>query len=303
MVVLITGASGFVGRYVFEELSRHGHQAVRTDIAGDVDTTADLLNEEETRALISGVKPDAVIHLAGQASVALSWEKPKQTETLNVHTTLNLLQAIAHVNKAIRLLVIGSSDQYGKTLQDHCSITEDMPCRPMNPYAVSKLAQEQMALAVARHHQLDVLCTRSFNHIGPGQKPGFVVPDFSQGIVAIERGAEPVLKVGNLSVYRDFSDVRDIARAYRLLIESGRSGEVYNIGSGRLVKIDELLQTLIGMSGASVRIEVDSQRLRTHDIKHAACDYQKLSTDTGWEPQIPLQESLKDTLEWWRAIG
>lgn len=301
MVVLITGANGFVGQYLCEELSAHDHTVVRTDVLGDVDWKADLLSEAETVSLLENASPDAVIHLAGQASVTLSWKKPKWTETLNVHTTLNLIQAIVQTGRPVRLLVIGSSDQYGKALQGDRMLDESMPCEPQNPYAVSKLAQEQLALNLAHHHRLDVLCTRSFNHIGPGQKLGFVVSDFCHGIAAIERGADSVLKVGNLDVYRDFTDVRDVVRAYRLLLEKGKSGEVYNVGSGCLVKIAELLETLVGMSSARVQVSVDTGRLRSHDLKHASCNYQKLKNDTGWVPEIPIHDSLQATLDWWRA--
>lgn len=300
MVVLVTGANGFVGRYLCKELADGGHNVVTTDVCGVVDVTADLLNEEAVHELMVSIRPDAIIHLAGQASVTLSWEKPKWTETLNVHTTLNLLNAISGAIHPVRLLVIGSSDQYGLIQGESFMVTEQTPCRPINPYAISKYTQEQLALTLACAKKLDVLCTRSFNHIGPGQSKGFVVSDFSSCIVAIERGADPVMCVGNLEVYRDFTDVRDVVHAYRLLLENGHTREIYNIGSGIPVAISQLLSMLIEMSTMTILVKQDPTKMRAIDMLRVGCNHDKLTADTGWVPQIPLRESLYDTLDWWR---
>lgn len=299
MKVLITGAGGFVGPFLRAEIDAAGYTAVTTDVRGQVDVPLDLLDAEAVTAHFAAHRYDAVVHLAGISSVSLSWKMPKRTLSLNVFPALHIAQAVAETAPATRLLAVGSADQYGVTVGEDVLLDEDDPCRPRSPYAVSKYAQEGMLLALCASLGLDVIATRSFNHIGPGQEKGFVISDFASALADIMRGAPPAIKVGNLDASRDFTDVRDVARAYRLLLEGGRRGEVYNVGSGIAYRIGDILQAMIQLSGRVVEIQQDPERLRPVELLRLRCDNTKLQTDTGWSPTIPLEESLRNVLDWW----
>lgn len=298
--VLITGANGFVGNYLRAELKANGYEVVTTDVAGPIEVEADLLDKEGVMLLLYQTKPDAVIHLAGQSSVGYSWENPIKTLDLNVKTTIHLIDAITQCNPAIRLLVIGSSDQYGVVPQNKFLVDEMVPLNPQSPYAISKCTQENMAIAFSKARNLDILTTRSFNHIGPRQRPGFVVADFSKSIAEVENDVKPIICVGNLDAYRDFTDVKDVVRAYRLLLENGRSREVYNVGSGELRSIREILENLIAISGKEIDIQVNPAKFRPVELYRLGCNHEKLTRDTGWVPKYNIKDSLSDTLNWWR---
>ncbi len=203
----------------------------------------DLLDFVCVKNYMQSERPGIIFHLAGQSAVGLSWKEPQMTFSINVNATLNLLDAARELPAPARVLLIGSGDEYGKT-DGAAPIKETAPLKPETPYAVSKCAQEEMARLYTRAYGMDIVLTRSFNHTGPQQRRGFVVPDFASQIAAIEKGGDPVLKVGNLSAERDFSDVRDVARAYRLLAEKGRPGEIYNGGAGKACRIRDLLDIL-----------------------------------------------------------
>ena len=307
--VLITGASGFVGPHLARALSARGARVVGLAVSAppaglalDGWHTADMLDEVGLARVVEAERPSAVVHLAGQSSAAKSFEQPVETFRINVTGTWNLIEAVrAHAPKA-RMLIVGSGEVYGPLAQG-TRATEDSPFNPVSPYALSKAAADALAELHARAPGLDVVRTRSFGHTGPGQDPRFVVPSFARQIAAIERGAEPVVRVGNLAVARDLTDVRDIVRAYVLLLEKGRAGEAYNVCRGVTVRLTDMVRMLAERSRVPLRIEVDLARVRTADVAWLAGDPAKLERDTGWRAEIAFERTLDDVLEEWRAQG
>lgn len=304
MKALITGSEGFVGRYLMEELENNGYDSViGLDIRpGRRTVQADLLDAAQTRAILEAEKPDAVFHLAGQANVGRSWQIPGRTVELNVVAAINVMDAMRAVCPEARLVLVGSSDQYGQLGDKGALVSEQTPSQPNNPYAISKAAQESMAMAYARAYGLQVCMTRSFNHGGAGQQPGFMIPDFASGIVAVERGEADCLRVGNLTSRRDFTHVKDVVRAYRLLAEKGHPGEVYNIGSGETHSAQEILDRLVVMASCPIPIQQDPARMRPSDTPVIRCDHAKLTAHTGWEPLCTLDDILRDTLTYYRSL-
>ena len=303
MKALITGSGGFVGRYLREELERHGYDVLGLDLAEGPGTAAvDLLDAEAAEAFLAETRPEVIFHLAGQANVGLSWKKPAMTVEINVVAAVNLMEAARKHCPGCRMVLVGSSDEYGNLKEKGKMVSEETPARPMTPYAISKIAQEQMGQAYARAYGMKICMTRSFNHGGAGQKPGFMIPDFAQGIVKVERGEADAVSVGNLSSRRDFTHVKDIVRAYRLIAEKGKAGEVYNVGSGVTWSAQEVLDKMIGMAKAPVAVRQDPARMRPSDTPVICCDRRKVTRDTGWEPELGIEEILRDTLEYYRSI-
>jgi len=212
------------------------------------------------------------------------------------------MEAVRKLNPTIRLVLIGSSDEYGYLGGKGELVSEAFPTVPQTPYAVSKKAQEDMARIYARAYGLQICMTRSFNHGGAGQKEGFLIPDFAAGIVRVEKGLHPCLRVGDLTARRDFTHVRDIVRAYRLIAEKGHAGEVYNVGSGRTYSAQEILDALRALAVCEIPVEQDPAKMRPSDTPAVCCDHTKLTEHTGWEPQFSLQEILSDTLAYYREI-
>ena len=304
MKALITGSEGFVGRYLRAELVRAGYEVTGIDLLpGERTLSADLLDSAATEETLAAVKPDVIFHLAGQADVGRSWQIPQKTIQINEIAAVNLLEAVRKVCPGASAVLVGSSDQYGNLREAGASVSEETPMRPMNPYAISKVAQEQLGRAYARAYGLRICMTRSFNHGGAGQKPGFMIPDFAQGIVKVERGEAEALSVGNLASRRDFSHVKDIVRAYRLIAEKGTPGEVYNVGSGRTWSAGEVLDRMTAMAACPVPVRQDPARMRPSDTPVICCDHGKLTRDTGWEPAFPLDEILRDTLTYYRGMA
>lgn len=302
MKALITGSNGFVGRHLRAELQANGYEVHGMDIMGCEDSVCvDLLDKQALCKYILEIKPDIVFHLAAQANVGLSWKMPQQTYEINVLGTLNLLDAVKQSEKPCRIVLTGSSDQYGVTGLLHKPISEMTAQSPQNPYSASKKAQEEIARVYANAYKMDIVLTRSFNHSGPGQEPGFLIPDVCNGIVQVEKGESEHLKVGNLEVVRDFSDVRDIVRAYRLLGEKGHSGQAYNVGSGVGCKAQDILDMLLGMSECEIPVKQDESRMRKSDTPILICDNTKLKEHTGWDIEIPIEKTLKDTLNFYRT--
>lgn len=301
MKALITGSQGFVGHYLRRELEANGYEVLGLDLQAGPDTIqADLLNPEEMKEAVSQAKPDAVFHLAGQADVAKSWKIPQKTMEINVIGAVNLMEAVRAFDLAVRMVIVGSSDQYGNLGEAGQLVRETLETNPQTPYAVSKKAQEEMAKVYVRSYGMNICMTRSFNHGGAGQRLGFLIPDFAAGIVQVEREQAQSMKVGNLTSRRDFTHVKDVVRAYRLLAEKGRPGEVYNVGSGVTWSAQEILDKLCAMAACPILVEQDPARMRPSDTPVICCDHGKLTEDTGWEPQIPLEVILSDTLEEWR---
>ena len=303
MRALITGSRGFVGGYLYRELEEHGYTVFGLDIAADERTIAgDITDPRQLREILRAVRPDAVFHLAGQANVALSWQIPQRTFELNAVGLINLLEALRQEKPDAREVGIGSSDQYGNLGELGYSVTEETPMKPQSPYAVSKKAQEDIAAVYARAYGMQICMTRSFNHAGAGQKRGFMIPDFASGIARVELGKAEFLPVGNLSAKRDFTHVRDVARAYRLLAERGKAGEVYNIGSQIVYSAQEILNRLCALVSREIPVRQDPAKMRPSDTPVVCCDHGKLTRDTGWAPEIPMDEILREVLDEWRGI-
>ena len=303
MKALVTGSLGFVGRYLRAELEAHGYEVVGLDVRpGDATLQVDLLDAGQIARAVEEQQPDAVFHLAAQADVGRSWRMPQLTMELNVVATINLLEAVRRANsKGIRLVIVGSSDQYGNLGAAGTSVSEATEMKPQTPYAISKRAQEEMARLYVRSYGMNICMTRSFNHGGAGQRTGFMIPDFVSGIVRIERGEAAELCVGNLTSRRDFTHVRDVVRAYRLIAEKGLPGEVYNVGSGLTWSGQEVLDLLRGMASCDIPVRQDPARMRPSDTPVICCDHSKLTRDTGWEPELGMEQLLTDVMDEWRG--
>ena len=302
MRALITGSQGFVGKYLRRELEENGYEVLGIDLQAGPDTIlADLLAPEQMKEVVSQTKPNAVFHLAGQADVARSWKIPQKTMEINVIAAVNLMEAVRAFDPSMRMVLVGSSDQYGNLGEEGRLVSETLETHPQTPYAVSKKAQEEMARVYVRAYGMNICMTRSFNHGGAGQRLGFLIPDFAAAIVGVERGKTNSLKVGSLTSRRDFTHVRDVVRAYRMIAEQGKPGEVYNVGSGVTYSAQEILDKLCEMAVCPIPVEQDPTRMRPSDTPVICCDHTKLTADTGWEPQIPLEDILSDTLCCWRG--
>jgi GDP-4-dehydro-6-deoxy-D-mannose reductase len=261
-----------------------------------------LLDLQALKELFAATRPDYVYHLAAQAFVPASWADPWSTLENNMRGQLNVLLAAIALGTEPRVLVVGSADEYGIVGAGELPIKETNPLRPNSPYAVSKVAQDMLGYQYYASHKLPVVRVRPFNHIGPGQSPAFVASDFAKQIAEAETGLrEPVMQVGNLDARRDFSDVRDIVRAYYLAISQGEAGEVYNLGAERSYSIREVLKALLDLSTTPIKVEQDPTRLRPSDVPEIVSDCDKFRSLTGWQAEIPLEQSLSDILDWWRA--
>ena len=308
MKAFIIGAAGFVGGHLMDEMLRLGWTVGASKMPRETITKngvavydLDILDSDAITAVLCEFAPDYIVHLAAQSSVALSWKNPGLTIDVNVKGAVNVLEAVRALEKKPRILLIGSGEQYGHIHQDECPVGEETPMRPGNIYAATKACQDMLGKIYADAYGMDVMMVRAFNHIGPAQAPMFVVASFCKQIAEIEAGlCQPVLQVGNLSAKRDFTDVRDVVRAYTLLLERGKSGEVYNVGSGKAIAISELLEKIVALSSAQISVQVDPARLRPVDIPIIEADISRLQRDTGWQPAIPLEQTLGDTLGYWR---
>lgn len=308
--VLITGADGFVASHLVAELSGE----LSCDITGiglrptprvDADRldyhVLDLTDYELMKDLVERLRPDAVFHLAAMPSVAKSWEDPWSTYRVNVLGQVNLMEAIRRAGLKASVHVACSSEEYGKVQPSEMPMKEDLPFSPCSHYAVSKVAQEALGLMYFQAFSWRVLVTRGFNQAGPGQSSDFVISSFARQIAQIEAGlCEPVIKVGNLDARRDFMDVRDTVRAYRMIMERGLAGSSYNVCSGRARSIAEILEMLLGLSPAGIKVERDPMRQRPSDIPLLQGDNDKLRRETGWEPTLDIEATLRDTLDYWR---
>ena len=313
MRALITGLNGFAGSHLADFLLAQGGFEISGGVFGNCDNIVhldkrvtfiegDLRDFRFAEALLAQAQPDHIYHLAGQAFAPISWQDPWTTIEVNLRAEVNVLHAAAQAKSTARVLVIGSFDEYGRVDASHLPVTEDTPLHPDSPYAVSKIAQDFLGLQYFQSHHLRVVRVRPSNHIGPRQSEQFVTSNFAKQIAEIEAGArEPVLFVGYLDAQRDFTDVRDMVRAYYLVLERGAPGEVYNIGSGRAVSIQHMLDLMLKQSRAAIRVEQDPARLRPSDTPIMYVDSTKFRAQTGWEPRIPLEQSLRDILDYWRA--
>jgi len=302
MRILVTGAGGFVGRYVARELAASGHSTVAFDLAFSTPVPeawrsleGDLLDVRRVNAMVSEVRPDACIHLGAMSFVPAGDRHPERMFAVNVQGTINVLEAFRHHCRAASILVVSSAHVYGSTT-GRSHLSEDSPMAPVSTYAVSKAAADLASLAYAGHYGIHTMSARPNNHTGPGQSVDFVVASLVRQARMIADGkAEPVIKVGNVDSKRDFSDVRDVARAYRLLIEKGRQGQAYNISSHNTLSIGAVLSKLCELAGIRPEISVDPEKFRPTDSS-ASLDTGKLQRDTGWIPRIDFTTTLSDML-------
>jgi len=308
MRVLITGVEGFVGHHIVPLLLKEGAEVFGTALdqkkAQDLNIPVRPLNitkAEETSSLLKHILPTHIIHLAAVSSVRESFANPNMADDVNVRGTENILSVAASFSTPPLTLIIGSCDEYG--VNDGKPISELMlgALNPISPYAQTKKAVEEMVEKNPKYMSF-VVRTRSFPHIGPGQQGQFFVPEVATQIVRAERGQQrPVIGIGNLTAVRDFSDVRDVVRAYFLLLTKGKPGEVYNVCSGQGMAIEDLLKKMIGLAKVSVRFEHDPEKERPLDIPALVGNNTKIKTATGWAPEIPLEKTLKDIVEYYRG--
>lgn len=304
--VLVTGCGGFVGRHFVRRAVERGWDVRGVDRspgapeAGEQLVSADLCDAGAVAALLDEARPDAIVHLAAQSSVRQSFDEPADTFRNNTVPAVNLLHAIRTQGRPVRLLAVGSADEYGAVPPEELPLRETRAVRPGSPYALAKSVQNQWCNLFHALYDVDAVATRSFNHTGPGQRDDFVLSSFARQIVETRRGRrEPVLHVGNLDVRRDFLDVRDVCAAYEALLDRGQAGQTYNVCSGRSYRIGELLDRLIELAGAKLEVLIDSERLRAVDTPELRGDPAKIREATGWEPRIPIEDTLAALLDYW----
>jgi GDP-4-dehydro-6-deoxy-D-mannose reductase len=314
MRVLITGMTGFAGSHLADlcltkrnvELYGIIRWRSRTENIEHIWDKiklleCDLRDATSTRDAIEEVRPDYVFHLAAQSFVPTSWNAPTESLVTNIIGQLNVFEAVRKIKLGCRIQIACSSEEYGMVYPTEVPIKETNPLRPLSPYAVSKVGQDMLGYQYYMSYRMDVVRTRGFNHTGPRRPAIFVCSDFAKQLVDIERGArEPVIRVGNLEALRDFTDVRDIVRGYWLSLEKGKSGEVYNVCSGRARRIGDVLDELISIVGVRVEVKQEPSRLRPSDVPHLEGDNGKFRADTGWEPEIPFERTLRDLVDFWR---
>jgi GDP-4-dehydro-6-deoxy-D-mannose reductase len=314
--VLITGITGFVGNHLATHfLSQKNYEVIGTyrsesGLASLEDSKdnikvirVDLNDPKAVEETITSIKPDYLCHLAAQASPAKSFSHPLETLTNNIASELSILEVLRKHALPTRVLIISTGDIYGIVKPADIPIDENTPMRPGTPYAVSKITQDYLSLQYYLAYQIDIVRVRPYNHVGPGQKAGYVISDFAKQIAEIEAGKQdPVLSVGNLDAGRDFTDVRDVVKAYELALLKGESGEAYNIGSGKSYKIADVLDTLISLSKEKIDVKVDSSKFRPIDVPKIVCDTSKFRNLTGWKPEIPFEKTLQDILDYWRTV-
>jgi GDP-4-dehydro-6-deoxy-D-mannose reductase len=315
MKYLITGSSGFVAKHLINKI--HSVEPTSEVIGIDVHDlpeentysespnrykhiTVNLLDYEIVQTIIEDIAPNYIIHLASYSSVAFSWENPVKSFMNNVNISLNILEAVRLSNIKVRILSIGSSEQYGQILKENIPVEENCPQNPTSPYAISRVSQEKLSILYAKSYGLDIVCTRSFNHIGPYQSSKFVVSSFVKQMVHKKNSnSDNTISVGNINVVRDFTDVRDVVDCYYLLLHKGKSGQVYNVCSSRGTTLNEILNKLEVMLSLSVNIQVDNNLLRPIENDIIIGSYKKIKSEIGWSPKIHIEKSLRDIIDYW----
>lgn len=314
MRALITGVSGFVGGHLAEHLLECGDLVVGLSASGKWPNALEHLarqvrnepcdladiSEEELANLIARKKPEAIYHLAAQANPQASIADPRGTWALNLGGTLNLLEAAKASGEKPRIVLVGSGVCYGNPAPEYLPVTELCPLRPNNPYSASKAAADLLGIQHFLTYGTDVVMVRPFNHAGPRQSDTYVLSSLARQVAEVETGQKPRVEVGNLRVVRDFTDVRDIVRAYRLLAQSGSAGEIYNLGTNRDIELSRMLDILRSLAKAPIEVYQDPKRMRAVDQPRLLADASKLKTTTGWEPQYSTEQTLADMLQSWR---
>lgn len=316
MKVLITGIAGFLGSHLAEYLltkddieiygvTKPGSNAENVRQIKDklIVYECDIRDADAVENVLKEVGPEKIFHLAAESYVFSSWQRPDRTLTTNILGQLNILESIRKLKINPLLLIAGSSEEYGLVSQDELPVKETNLLRPLSPYAVSKVGQDLLGYQYHRSYGLNIIRTRAFNQTGPRRKEVFVCSNFAKQIAMIERKKQPpIIYVGNLKARRDFSDVRDIARAYWLALEKCRPGEVYNICSGKAREIKEILDILLSFSRCKIQVKQDPQKLRVSDIPVMQGDSSRFRETTGWQPEIPFEKTLEDLLNYWREM-
>ncbi len=311
---LITGINGFAGSHLAEFLLSKGYHVLGVvhcfkntknvnHIRDKIELhECDIRDEARLKEIISQNEPVEIYHLAAIAHIPTSYREPRLTFEVNFFGSLNLFQAVRATSKDIKVLYVGSASEYGNVRKEEIPISEDVLLRPVDPYSVSKVSADMLAYQYFRSFGMYVVRVRPFNHIGPRQSPDYVVSSFAKQIAEIEKGLkEPLITVGNLEAKRDFTDVRDMVRAYWLALQKGEPGEVYNICSGKAISIREVLDMLLAMSKKDIEVKQDPKRLRPSDVSLLLGDSTKFRERTAWQSEIPFEKTLQDTLDYWRG--
>ncbi len=316
MRILITGITGMTGSHLAEYLLAESNveihgivrpQDSRNFLAGVekelVLHECDLRDASAVISMVKEIKPEQIYHLAAETSVAGSWENPDHTITNNITCQLNVFEAVRKYNLNTRILITGSSEAYGLVSENDLPVTENLGFKPLSPYGVSKVGQDALAYQYHKSYGLDIVRVRVFNLTGPRQSPVYALSSFAKQIAKIKANrSKPVLMVGNLQARRDFTDFRDVVRAYQIALEQGAPGEVYNIGSGKSRRLEDVLKMLLDISNTTVAIQQNPERMRPSDIPHMVCDNTRFCSLTGWHPQITFQKTLKDLFRYWEKI-
>lgn len=304
--VLIFGCGGFVGKYLTDEFISNGYVVTGSDIrvpewADDQFISCDLLSAEDVKAVITKVMPDIIVNLAAISSVGQSWKMPQLTISVNVNGSLNILQAVGSCydkDNMPKVMFIGSSEEYAPA---SAPVSETSPLDSNSPYGISKMTQESFAALYGKEFGIDVYLVRAFNHTGVGQADTFVLPSWCKQAAEIDKSGRPgVMNVGNLKVRRDFSDVRDIVRAYRLIVEKGQPGKAYNVGSGVAHSLEDMLKTITSLSSQEITVNVDPARIRPTDTPVICCDNSLIKAELGWAPEHDIFDTLKEMYENYR---
>lgn len=306
--VLIFGAGGFVGSYLCKEFLNNGYKVSGTDkgegsaLPSEVDFyRTDLMQANEVEKLIGQIQPDIIVNLAAISSVGASWNMPQTTMAINVIGALNIMEAARKSEQKPRILFVGSSEEY---VISENPLDENTQLNANNPYGISKVTQEQFAKLYREQYGLKIYCVRSFNHTGIGQRDSFVLPSFCKQVAEIDKsGKDGKIQVGNLKVKRDFSHVKDVVRAYRMIVESDNCNQIYNVGSGNAYSLEDMLTYIIGLSNRHIEIEVDQNRIRPTDQPVICCDRSLIGKELGWEPQYNVYDALREMYECYRNGG
>lgn len=316
MRILITGITGFVSSHFLDYLNVVEPGSEVMGIARNMDAfdksryqnlkitikLIDLLNKDAVGIIISDFEPEYILHLASVSSVALSWQTPLESFVNNTNIFLNVVEQVRAYKIKCRILSIGSSEEYGEVTEDQLPLTEAHQLKPVSPYAVARVAQEMLSAIYAEGFNLDIIITRSFNHIGPGQLDKFVISSFAKQLVAIANDDKKEKKIitGDLSITRDFLDVRDVAKAYYILLKQGKRNSVYNICSGRGTVLKDIITIMTKQLNIAIETVVNPQLIRPNENRKITGSYEKMKTDFGWQPQISLEQSLADIITYWQ---
>ena len=306
--VLIFGAGGFVGSYLCKEFLNNGYKVSGTDkgegsaLPSEVDFyKTDLMQADEVEKLIGQIQPDIIVNLAAISSVGASWNMPQTTMAINVIGALNIMEAARKSEQKPRILFVGASEEY---VISENPLDENTQLNANNPYGISKVTQEQFAKLYREQYGLKIYCVRPFNHTGIGQRDTFVLPSFCKQVAEIDKsGKDGKIQVGNLKVKRDFSHVKDVVRAYRMIVESDNCNQIYNVGSGNAYSLEYMLTYIIGLSNQNIEIEVDQNRIRPTDQPVICCDRSLIGKELGWEPQYNVYDALREMYECYRNGG